>query len=75
MRAFLVEAPDGRKQRLVFPSEHEAEAIAEAVREAGLMVIPLCWSPSLQRYVAAPGNGHPGPADRPHAGGAFPRLR
>jgi hypothetical protein len=54
MRAFLAVAPDGRQHRLVFPSEHEAEANAEAMRKAGTAVIPLHWSRTLQRYVTVP---------------------
>ena len=54
MKAFLVVAPDGRKQRLVFPSDFEAEANADAMRKAGATVTPLYWSRTLQRYVTVP---------------------
>jgi len=54
MNTFLVIAPDGRKQRLSFPTEHEAEANAEAMREAGMAIVPLYWARSLQRYVSVP---------------------
>ena len=54
MNAFFVVAADGRKQRLVFPSEYEAEANADAMRKAGTTVIPLYWSQTLQRYVTVP---------------------
>ncbi|HEX6128097.1 MAG TPA: hypothetical protein VF071_03650 [Candidatus Limnocylindria bacterium] len=54
MRTFMVIAPDGRKTRVSFSSEHEAEANAEAMREAGMTIIPLYWSRTLQRYVSVP---------------------
>ena len=54
MRTFMVIAPDGRKTRVSFPSEFEAEANAEAMREAGMTIIPLYWSRTLQRYVSVP---------------------
>jgi hypothetical protein len=54
MKAFLVVVPDGRNHRLVFPSDVEAEANAEAMRKSGTTVIPLYWSQSLQRYVTVP---------------------
>ena len=54
MKAFLVAATDGRRQRLVFPNDFEAEANAEAMRKAGTTVIPLYWSQTLQRYVTVP---------------------
>jgi hypothetical protein len=54
MKAFMAVAPDGRKQRLVFPSDFEAEANAQAMRQAGMTVIPLYWLASLQRYVTVP---------------------
>ena len=54
MKAFLAVAPDGRKQRLVSPSDYEAEANAEVMRQSGMTVIPLYWLASLQRYVTVP---------------------
>jgi len=54
MRTFMVIAPDSRRMRVSFPSEHEAEANAEAMREAGMTIIPLYWSRTLQRYVSVP---------------------
>jgi len=51
---FLAIADDGRKQRLSFPSDHEAEANAEAMRKAGMTIIPLYWSRTLQCYVTVP---------------------
>jgi hypothetical protein len=56
MRTFIVVAPDGRKVRVSFPSEFEAEANAEAMRKAGMTIIRLYWSRTLQRYVALPEN-------------------
>jgi hypothetical protein len=56
MRTFIVVAPDGRKVRVSFPGEFEAEANAEAMRKAGMTIIPLYWSRCLQRYVARPEN-------------------
>ena len=54
MRTFMVIAPDGRRMRVSFPREFEAEANAEAMREAGMTIIPLYWSRTLQRYVSVP---------------------
>ena len=54
MRTFMVIAPDGRRTRVSFPSEFEAEANAEAMREAGMTIVRLYWSRTLQRYVALP---------------------
>ena len=56
MRTFIVVAPDGRKVRVSFAGEFEAEANAEAMRKAGMKIIPLYWSRCLQRYVARPEN-------------------
>jgi hypothetical protein len=54
MRTFMVIAPDGRKTRVSFPSEFEAEANAEAMREAGMTIVRLYWSRTLQRFVTVP---------------------
>jgi hypothetical protein len=54
MRTFMVIAPDGRRMRVSFPSEFEAEANAKAMREAGMTIIPLYWSRTLQRFVTIP---------------------
>jgi len=54
MRTLMVIAPDGRSMRVSFPSEHEAEANADAMRKAGSTIIPLYWSRTLQRYVSVP---------------------
>jgi hypothetical protein len=54
MRTFMVIAPDGRRMRVSFPSELEAEANAEAMREAGMTIVRLYWSRTLQRFVTVP---------------------
>jgi hypothetical protein len=54
MRTFTVIAPDGRRMRVSFPSELEAEANAEAMREAGMTIVRLHWSLTLQRFVIIP---------------------
>jgi hypothetical protein len=54
MRTFIIIAPDGRRMRVSFSSEFEAEANAEAMREAGMTIVRLHWSRALQRYLALP---------------------
>jgi hypothetical protein len=59
MKAFAVLAPNGRRHILAFPTDYEAEAVYEAMRQGdttkdGTAVIPVYWSRTLQRYVTIP---------------------
>lgn len=56
MQTFLAVGPGRKPQRLSFPSEYEAAVSAQDLREAGMAIIPLYWSQTLQRYVSVPNN-------------------